>query len=41
MIKSPDGLLGAAAVLIILAVPALIVRYEKRLLAKIEAEAAS
>jgi len=41
-LASPAAIvLGAVAVLIILAVPALIVRYEKRLLAKIEAEAAS
>ena len=41
-LASPAAIvLGAAAVLIILAVPALIVRYEKRLLAKIEAEAAT
>ena len=41
-LASPAAIvLGAAAVLIIFAVPALIVRYEKRLLAKIEAEAAS
>ena len=41
-LASPAAIvLGVAAVLIILAVPALIVRYEKRLLAKIEAEAAS
>jgi membrane protein DedA with SNARE-associated domain len=41
-LASPAAIvLGAAAVLIIFAVPALIVRYEKRLLAKIEAEAAT
>jgi membrane protein DedA with SNARE-associated domain len=41
-LASPAAIvLGATAVLIILAVPALIVRYEKRLLAKIESEAAS
>ena len=41
-LASPAAIvLGVAAVLIIFALPALIVRYEKRLLAKIEAETAS
>ena len=41
-LASPAAIvLGVAAVLIIFALPALIVRYEKRLLAKIEAEPAS
>jgi membrane protein DedA with SNARE-associated domain len=41
-LASPAAIvLGLAAVLIIFALPALIVRYEKRLLAKIEAEPAS